>query len=158
MEVINKFYSHNFEIKNTWEAGIVLSGPEVKACKKGQVNFKGAYGSFEITTIAQSAKSTSTLFIKNFYIAPYELANREQSQYNPWRQRKLLLKRKELTLLFGWSATPGATIIPLRLYTRKRLVKIEIALAYGLKKYDKREKLKRRDFERQKQRLLKIKS
>ena len=155
MKIINKYISRNYEIKDRFEAGLVLLGPEVKSCKLGKVNFKGAYCGFG-TGAREDFESTGiqNLFLKNFYIAPYPPANREQQNYNPNRPRKLLLKRKELDYLLGASKEKRIAIVPLRIYTKSGFVKIEIAAAHGLKKYDKREKVKKEEFERKRRRLV----
>jgi len=138
MEIINKNITKNFDIKKTIQAGIVLSGPEVKSCKTGEVSFKGAYCGF----------IDNNLYLKNFYIAPYKPAKGAQLDYNPYQPRKLLLSRKELRFLQGKVGEKGITILPNRIYTKSRLVKIEVAVAQGLKKHDKREKIKKKEFAR----------
>ena len=159
MKIINKYISRNYEIKDKFEAGLVLFGPEVKSCKLGQVNFKGAYcGLGEGAREGFGSTGIQNLFLKNFYIAPYPPAKREQQNYNPNRPRKLLLKRKELDYLLGKSKEKRITIVPLRIYTKSGFVKVEIATAQGLKKYDKREKIKEKEFRRRKQRILRIKN
>lgn len=152
MEVRNKYIRHDYAIKDRFEAGIELTGPEVKSCKLGRVSFKGAYCGFETTHNKQKVVHEE-LYIKSLDIAPYLPAKREQRSYRTTRGRKLLLRKKEIDFLRGRSKEPGITIVPLRLYTKKRLIKLEIALAQGLKKYDKREKIKERDFLRRKQRI-----
>src|SRR3989338_960761 len=136
MEIANKYIFSNYEIKERYVTGIVLTGPEVKSCKMGAVSFKGAYCTFQ----------GGELLIKNFHISTYVPARGNQRQYDPIQNRKLLLLKSQLRSLFGKSKMRGATIIPLRIFTKSRLVKVEIALAFGLKKYDKREKIKERDY------------
>lgn len=165
MEIINKYISRNYEIKDRFDAGLILFGPEVKSCKLGKINFKGAYCGL-LTSGGKDFKSARdlkfsselSLWLKNFYIAPYPPAKREQQNYNPNRPRKLLLKRKELNYLLGKSKEKRIAIVPLRIYTKSGFVKVEIATAQGLKKYDKREKIKEKEFKRRKQRVLRIKN
>lgn len=147
MEIFNSFAGQSYSIQDRFQAGIILSGPEVKACKRSRVNFKGAYCSFN-----DSARHS--LLVKHLYIAPYPPARREQKHYDPYRSRTLLLKKNELRKLRSLAEAPGATIIPLRIFTRNNFVKLEIAVGIGLKKYDKREKLKKREFNRRKARLV----
>jgi SsrA-binding protein len=147
MEVINKQISRNYEIIKKFEAGIILTGPEVKSAKLSNLNFKAAY-------CAIGGTQQEGLRLKNFYIAPYLPAKREQVSFDPYRPRQLLLHQKELDFLFGKLKEAGMTVIPLRIYTKHHLVKLEIGLARGLKKYDKREKIKEEEFKRRKQRLV----
>ena len=139
MQLINTYISSQYELKDRFEAGIILTGPEVKSCKMKSINFKGAYCSYK----------SGDLYIKNLYIAPYKPARREQDSYDPYRPRKLLLHKKELLEIEMRVKTPGNTVVPFRLYSKHGLVKLEIAVAQGLKKYDKREKIKKRDITRQ---------
>lgn len=138
-ELINRYISTQYELKDRFEAGIILTGPEVKSCKLKAINFKGAYCGFE----------NGELHLKNFYIAPYKPAKREQRSYDPYRPRKLLLHKKELLKIEMRVKTPGITAVPIRMYTKRGFVKLEISLAQGLKKYDKREKIKKRELDRQ---------
>ena len=147
MEILNPFSTQSYIIKDRFHAGVVLTGPEVKSCKRSRVNFKGAYCGF-------ADAAMFSLVVKRFYIAPYPPARREQKHYDAYRSRILLLKKNELRKLRSLAETPGATIIPLRLFTLRNFVKLEIAVATGLKKYDKREKLKKREFTRRKARLV----
>lgn len=146
MEVANKKSARLYEIIKRLKAGIVLTGAEVKSCKGLRVNFTGAYCGF--------SEDGARLVLKNFYIAPYAPAAREQRAYNPYQERVLLLSKSELVFLFGKLKEKGITITPLRLYTDRRLVKCEIGVCRGLKKYDKREKLKIEEFARRKQRMV----
>ena len=145
MEIVNKYFSREYDIIELFEAGIVLSGPEVKACKQGNVSFQGAYCSLGEDGI---------LVLKNFYIAPYAPAAREQISYEPLHLRRLLLRKHELKKLHGRLSESGVTLVPKKLYTKNRIVKVQIALAKGLVKKDKREKLKKREFERRQKRQL----
>lgn len=168
MELANKYISRNFEVRKSYEAGIVLTGPEVKACKMGQVNFKGAYCAFgdKIASdiVARDNKSiryknhplavtSSSLFLKKCYIAPYVPAKREQKGYDPYFPRLLLLNHKELFFLRSKINEKGMSIMPIKFYTKNRLIKLEIALVQGLKKYDKREKIKQKEFKKRRQQM-----
>jgi SsrA-binding protein len=140
----NKDIFQNYQILETFQAGLKLKGFEVKALFSGKGSFKGSYVSYK----------GNELFLKNFYLPPYQEKNTPKD-YNPSRDRKLLLTRKEINYILSKIKQPGLTIIPVKIYKKNRLIKIEIAIAKGLKKYEKREKIKRREFERQKQRALK---
>ncbi|PIP29525.1 SsrA-binding protein, partial [Candidatus Kuenenbacteria bacterium CG23_combo_of_CG06-09_8_20_14_all_36_9] len=138
---------HNYEITDTFEAGMVLSGPEVKSIKKGQMDLKGAYASVD---------ANSEVWLVNAYIASYKPARLAQKNYNPNQPRKLLLTKKEIRFLIGKQKEKGFSIIPLEVYLKNSFIKIKIGIGRGKKKYDKREALKKRDFERKKQRLVAI--
>ncbi len=142
----NKDVFRNYEILERFNAGVELKGFEVKSLFTGKGSLKGAYVSYK----------GNELFLKNFYIPPYQEKNTPHN-YNPYRERKLLLNRKEINHLLSRIKQPGLTIIPLRLYNKNRLIKVEIALVKGLKKYEKREKIKKKEFQRQKERTLKEK-
>ncbi len=141
----NKKAYHNYKISDTLEAGLVLSGPEVKSVKKGQINLKGSYISLD---------GRGEAWLVNAYVAPYKPAKTVQKNYNPHQARKLLLKKKELSFLIGKQKEKGTTLIPLKVYLKNRLIKLEIGIAHGKKKYDKREEIKKRDFTKRKRRLL----
>jgi len=141
----NKKALHNYTISKTFEAGLVLSGPEVKSVKKGQIDLKGAYISVDENMEAWLIKS---------YIAPYKPAKTVQKKYNPHQDRKLLLTKKELRFLVGKQNEKSTTVVPLKVYLKSRLIKIEIGIGVGKKKHDKRESIKKRDFDRRKQRLV----
>ena len=150
MELRNKYISRNFTVKKSYEAGIVLTGPEVKACKMGQVNFKGAYCAFGDKIL----KESSSLYLKKCYVSPYVPAKREQKDYAPYHPRLLLLNQKELIFLRSKINERGVSIMPIRMYTKKRMIKLEIAIVQGLKKYDKREKIKEKEFKKRKQKII----
>lgn len=142
--ILNREARYHYEILETFEAGIELKGFEVKALIAGKGSLKGAYLS----------NYGSELFLVKMHIPPYQEKNTSKD-YDPERPRKLLLKKKEINHLIGKLKQKGLTLIPLSVYLKNRLVKVEIALARGLKKYEKREKMKKRDFEREKKRALK---
>ncbi len=141
----NKQASFDYEITDKFDAGIVLSGPEVKSVKKGQVDLKGAYVSID---------GSGEAWLTNCYIALYKPAKTVQKDYNPNQPRKLLLTKKEINFLIGRQKEKGFSIIPLEIFLKNSFIKIKIGIGRGKKKYDKRESIKKRDFERRKQRLL----
>ncbi len=134
---VNKRARFDYEILDTTEAGLVLSGVEVKSIRTGSIKLLGAFVTFH----------DNTALLTNLHIPKYAKASTIQS-YNPDRSRKLLLKKKEIDKLRGKSQEQGLTIVPLSLYTKGPLIKLEIGVARGLKKYDKRDKLKKRDIKR----------
>lgn len=142
----NKDVFRNYEILEKFNAGIELKGFEVQSLFSGKGSLKGSYVSYK----------GNELFLKNFYIPPYQEKN-TPPDYNPYRDRKLLLHRKEIDHLLSRIKQPGLTIVPLKIYNKNRLIKVEIALVKGLKKYEKREKIKKKEFQRQKERALKEK-
>jgi len=142
----NKKAYFDYEILETFEAGIVLSGPEVKSARKGQIDLTGGYISLDKNKIP---------WLMNVKIAPYPPAAQIQENYQPDQPRKLLLKKKEINYLIGKSQIKGLTILPLKVYTKGSLVKIEIGLARGKKKFDKREIIKKREWQRQRERIVK---
>jgi len=149
MKIITKnkegLFSH--EILETWRAGMVLSGPEVKSVKTGQIGLKGSFIQID---------SKNEAWLVNSYIAPYKPAAANQTGYDPYHRRKLLLNKKEIGSLIGKKAQKGLTIIPISVYTKKRLIKVEIGLARGRKKVDKREVIKKRETQREIRRSFKI--
>ncbi len=142
----NKEGFYNYEILETYQAGLVLSGPEVKAAKLGQMSLKGSYVTFDSANEAWLVKS---------YITPYKPAKGAQEKYNPDQNRKLLLHKKEINSLIVKSKQKGLTIIPINVYTKRGLIKTDIALARGKSKIDKREIIKKRETSREIQRTLK---
>ncbi|MGB2762171.1 MAG: SsrA-binding protein SmpB [Minisyncoccales bacterium] len=142
----NKKAYFDYEILETYEAGIVLIGQEVKAIKTGHINLKGSYVVIK----------NQELFLIGANIPPYQPKNAPKD-YQPERSRKLLLRKTEIKSLIGKSKQKGLTLIPLKMYTKKGKIKLLFGLAKGKKEYDKREKIKKREFERQKEKLLKEK-
>ncbi len=142
--ITNRKVRFDFEILETFEAGVVLFGYEVKAVRKGLGKLEGAY----IVLHGNEA------FLVGARISFYQEANTPK-EYNPDRQRKLLLSKKELAKLQGSGAQTGLTVVPLSLYNKGSKIKLEIALAKGKKKQDKRETLKKRDSKREIDRILK---
>ena len=144
----NKEGLFSYEILETYQAGLVLTGPEVKAAKLGQMSLKGSYVTID---------NKSEVWLVKAHIIPYKPARNAQKKYDPDRPRKLLLHKKEISSLIGKSRQRGLTIIPINVYTKKGLIKTDIALARGKTKVDKRETIKKREAEREIRRTLKQK-
>ncbi len=142
---INKEIKFSYEILEKFEAGLVLTGAEVKSTKLGHIQLKGSY-----ITIHPD----NTVWLINAHISKYKPAG-TYKKHNPTRDKKLLLNKKEIDRLRGKLAQTGLTIVPIKVYTKGGLIKLEIALVRGLKKHDKRSKLKKRDIERDTQRAIK---
>ena len=128
----NRKARHEYEVLDTFEAGLVLKGPEVKSLREGKVGFQDAFARVE----------GGEVWLHSLHISPYEQANRFNE--DPLRPRKLLLHRQEILRLIGKVEEKGLTLIPLTIYFRRGYAKVTLALARGRKTYDKREKLKRK--------------
>lgn len=137
MEIQNRKARFNYFIKNEIEAGICLTGTEIKSIRKGSANFNDAY-----VTIRNGEA-----FLVNMYIAKYEEGNR--FNHDERRNRKLLLHKKEIARLDSECKEVGYTLIPLKLYFKGNYAKVKIGLAKGKKLYDKRQTIKKRDLDRQ---------
>ncbi|MFT5037114.1 MAG: SsrA-binding protein [Candidatus Azotimanducaceae bacterium] len=142
--ISNKKARQNYEILDTFEAGLVLFGYEVKSIKLGRAKLDGSH------VIIRGGEA----FLVNSSVAPYQPANMPKS-YDPERPRKLLLSKKELKELEVKSDQVGLTLVPIRLYNNDPRLKLEVAVARGKKKHDKRESLKQRDSKRAIDRILK---
>ncbi len=139
----NRRARYNFAIEDTFEAGIMLLGTEVKSLRNGKANIAESYASYE----------NHELWLINSHIPEYLQANR--FNHEPRRPRKLLMSRREIDRLSQSVARDGMTLVPLRLYFNERgMAKLELALAKGKKVHDKRETEKKRDWNREKSRLL----
>jgi len=132
----NRKANFNYEIKETYEAGIVLKGTEVKSIRKASVNLKDGY----------CVIRKGEIFVFNMYIAPYEKGN--IFNRDPLIPRKLLMNKKEINKLFGEVQKKGFSIIPLSLYFKRSFVKMKIGLCKGKKLYDKREAISKKDANR----------
>jgi len=132
----NKKAFHDYFIEETYEAGIVLQGTEIKSIRAGRANLKDAYARIE----------KGEVFLHNMHISPYEQGNRYN--HDPLRTRKLLLHRKEINKLIGETKEFGYSLVPLKIYLKDGFAKVELALAKGKKKYDKREDLKKKEAKR----------
>ena len=140
----NKKAGYDYFIDDVYEAGMVLTGTEIKSLRQGKANIKESYAKIE----------NGELIIYGMHISPYEQGNR--INVDPLRPRKLLLHKKEIRKLLGLSTTKGYTLIPLRLYINERgLAKLEIAVARGKKNYDKRESIAKKDALRKIQQAIK---
>lgn len=139
----NKKARFDYELLENFEAGLELTGPEVKSIKAGHMSIKEAFVTFK----------DNEAWLLNAHVSPYGPASRENS--DPKRTRRLLLKRTEIDYLKQKAETAGLTVVPVKVYLSKGFIKAEIALARGKKLHDKRETLKRRDIERDVQRELK---
>jgi len=133
----------DYFIDDVVEAGIVLTGAEVKSIRMGKANINYGFASIQ----------KGEVYLHNAHISPYPFTPQDSS--DPTRTRKLLLHRREIKRLIGKTEEKGFTLIPLKLYFRDRHVKVELGLAKGKKQYDKRETMRRRDQEREMQRVKK---
>lgn len=133
------------QVLEKFEAGVVLAGPEVKSVKRGHVNLRGSYVSVD---------GQSQVWLVNAHVSPYPPAGAAQASYDPTRRRKLLLSKKEIDHLRGRVHEKGLTILPLSVYTKGSLIKLEIGLVRGKKLFEKRETIKKRDIDRQIRRTL----
>jgi SsrA-binding protein len=124
---VNRQAFHNYEIIEKFEAGIVLTGTEIKSARDGKANLKDAYG------IVKSGE----IWLLNAHISPY--SHGSYANHDPLRTRKLLLKRSEINRLIGRTTERGLTLVPLRMYLKDGFLKCELALAKGRKVHDKRE-------------------
>ncbi len=139
----NRKALHDFNIEETYEAGIELTGPEVKSIRAGRANLKESYARVR----------DGEVFLLGAHISPY--TNATSIEQLPTRDRKLLLHRREISRLVGKSQEDGKTLIPLRLYSRNGVIKLEIAVASRKKQYDKRREIARKTAERDMQRAMK---
>ena len=133
----NKRARHDYHILETWEAGLVLTGTEVKSLRAGKATLTDAYG------IVKDGE----VWLLNLHISPYEQGN--QFNHEPERTRKLLLHRKEIKRLIGAVERQGLTLIPLDLYFKHGIAKVTMALGKGKQLHDKRESARERDAERE---------
>lgn len=138
----NKRASFDYKLLDSFEAGLMLLGHEVKSVKNGHVSLKGAYISFRY----KDGKAEPYLI--GAHISKYKQAGRLLDDYNVIRERKILLNKKEINYLLGKKQEGNLTLVPVKIYTKRSLIKIEIALGEGKKKYDKREDLKKKAIER----------
>ncbi|HOA81754.1 MAG TPA: SsrA-binding protein SmpB [Defluviitaleaceae bacterium] len=142
----NKKAYHDFFIEETFEAGIVLAGTEVKSVRMGKVSIKESFIRIK----------NGEVFILNMHINPYEKGNIFNK--DPLRTRKLLLHKREISKLLGAVTQKGYTIVPLKVYFKGSLVKVLIGIARGKKLYDKREEIAKKDQRRQAEKEFKVKN
>ncbi|MEQ1728717.1 MAG: SsrA-binding protein SmpB [Vicinamibacterales bacterium] len=133
----NRKAFHDYHILDTWEAGMVLLGTEVKSIREGRVNLRDSFARIE----------RGEVWLYNVNISAY--SHRGYADHEPLRQRKLLMHRDEIRKLIGKTTEKGMTIVPTRMYYKGGRVKVEVGLAKGKKDYDKRETIKRREVDRE---------
>ncbi|WP_415929015.1 SsrA-binding protein SmpB [Zhenpiania hominis] len=139
----NKKARHDYFIEDTYETGIVLTGTEIKSIRQGKVNIKESYAKIE----------NGEMILYGMHISPYEHGNR--FNVDPLRPRKLLLHKREIQKLIGYTTLKGLTLVPLRLYiNEKGRAKLELAVARGKKDYDKRNTIAKRDADRRMQQAM----
>lgn len=141
----NRKARHDYQIDETFEAGIVLTGTEVKSVRDTKVNLKDSYARVE----------RNELFLYNMHISPYEQGNR--FNHEPLRIRKLLMHKGEIGRLAGKVKEKGYTLVPLKIYLKRGLIKVELGLGRGKKSYDKRQTIAERDSRREMERAFKEK-
>jgi len=139
----NRKAFHDYHIDEKYEAGMVLTGTEVKSIRSGKANLKDSYARIE----------NSEMFIYNMHVSPYEQGNR--FNHEPLRKRKILMNRREINRLIGLTREKGYTLIPLKLYAKKGFIKIELSLARGKKQYDKRDAIATKEAKREVERVFK---
>jgi len=142
---VNRKAYHDYHILDRFEAGIVLKGSEIKSIRAGRIDLRDAY----------ARQENGELWLYNTHIASYDAAS--YNTHEPTRPRKLLLHRKEIDNLAGTVTQRGLTLVPLKLYIKHGVAKVELGVAKGKKLYDKRETLARRDADREMDRALKLK-
>jgi len=141
--IVNRKAYHDYEILETFEAGVVLKGAEVKSLREGRANLKDSYADIK----------DGEVWLLNFHISPYPQAGIFNP--NPYRDKKILLHKREIKKLTVKVREKGLTLIPLKVYFKNDKAKVEIALAKGRKLYDKRRVLKEKELRREKERALK---
>lgn len=137
MEISNRKATYDYFIEETYEAGIVLKGTEIKSIRNGSANLQDSYATIK----------KGEMFLLNMYISPYNEGN--QFNHEERRTRKLLLNKQEISKISGKITTEGYTLVPLKLYFKGNKVKLLLGMAKGKKQYDKRETIKKRDLERE---------
>jgi SsrA-binding protein len=142
INIVNRKARFEYKFLDTYTAGIILTGTEIKSIREGRVNLQEAFCTFQ----------DEELYIKQMHISPYTEGS--YNNHEPTRMRKLLLSKKELRKLSGKGEEKGLTIVPIRLFiSEKGWAKLEIALAQGKKLYDKREDIKQKDMDRELSRI-----
>lgn len=139
----NRKARHDYHIEETYEAGIVLTGTEIKSLRAGRANLKDSF----------ARVSNGEVWLHNMHISPYEQGNRYN--HEPTRARKLLLHKREINKLIGLTKEKGYTLVPLKVYLKNGFAKVLLGLGKGKKKYDKREDLKRKEAQREIERAFK---
>lgn len=141
---INKRAGFDYLLSDKYEAGLILNGQEVKSVRAGQVSLKESFVTLK----------GNELYLTNAYITPYKQAGLKQIN-DPTRPRKLLLRKAEIRQLIGKVRTQGLTLVPIKIYTKKRLLKLAFAVGKGKKKIDKRENIAKKEAKRKIERALK---
>jgi len=136
----NRRARHDYEILETFDAGIVLTGTEIKSVRAGRVSLREAYAAIE----------GAEAWLHNMHISPYEAGSRDNPEAK--RRRKLLLHRREINRLLGRSIERGLTIVPLSLYLQRGYAKVELGLGRGRRQYDKRKAIAEREAQREEER------
>ena len=139
----NRKARHDYQLFETWEAGIALLGTEVKAIREGRVNLKDSYGRVEVGEV----------FLYNVHIGSY--SHRGYAEHEPLRRRKLLLNKAEIRKLIGKVVERGFTLVPVRMYFKNGRVKVAVSLAKGKKTHDRRETIRRRQIDRETRAMVK---
>ena len=139
----NPSANHNYTINDKIEAGIVLTGTEIKSIRKGRVNLKESYVNIK----------NGEIFVYGMHISPYEQGNIFNK--DPLRDRKLLLNKREIFRLIGLIKQQGCSLVPLSLYLKNNIVKLEVGIGKGKKLYDKRQDIAKKDAERRMQQAMK---
>ena len=143
---VNRKAYHDYEVLETVEAGLVLMGTEIKAIREGRVNLRGAYAKPE----------GGELWLENSHISPYSAGN--LNNHEPTRSRKLLLHRDQLAHFEGRLSSKGLTLVPLKLYIKDHLAKVQLGLVRGRKLHDKRQVIARKEVDREMRRAIKVAS
>ena len=133
----NRKARHDYTLLDTFEAGVVLLGTEVKAIREGRVNLRDSYARVE----------QGEVFLLNVHISPY--SHRGYADHEPLRRRKLLLQKREIRKLIGKTVERGLTLVPVRMYFKRGFVKVALSLAKGKRLHDKRETLRQREADRE---------
>ncbi len=139
---VNRRARHDYEILETYDAGLVLTGTEIKSVRARKVSLREAYAAIE----------GGEAWLYNMHIGPYEPGSREN--VDPKRRRKLLLHRHEIDRLLGRTVERGLTVVPLRLYLQRGYAKVELGLGRGKRQYDKRRAIAQREAKREEERAL----
>jgi SsrA-binding protein len=139
----NRRARHDYALEETFEVGMVLTGPEVKSLRGGRASLVDAY----------ARGRDGEVWIENLHIPPYEMADARR-RYDPMRPRKLLLKRKEIERLIGKTAEKGLTLVPLKIYFTRGMAKMELGLGKGKRRFEKRDSIAEREHRRDVERTL----
>jgi len=140
----NRRARHDFGIEETFEAGIVLTGPEVKSLRGGRASLVDAYARVR----------GEEVWLEGMHVPPYEMAGYAGHGYDPTRPRKLLLHRREIERLIGKTAERGLTLVPLRVYFTRGMAKVELGLGRGRRRFEKRDAIAERESKREAERVL----